>query len=89
MAKKLLSFIDSCIKNVLDKLFTKQNISGAVSKKKEFFICLDIVDKTSLQSKKMNIAMKICNDVYIGFTKHDFLFVNMNVLENKYILKIV
>ena len=53
MAKKLFStfFIGYCIKNVLDKLFLKQNISGTVSGKKGF-ICFEFLGKISLQSKK-------------------------------------
>ena len=47
-----LLFIDYCIKIFLGKLLIKQNISGAVPKKKEFFICLEFLGKISLQNKK-------------------------------------
>ena len=36
----------------MDKLFIKRNISGAVSKKKEVFICLEFQGKIYFQSKK-------------------------------------
>ena len=45
-------FIDNCTKKCLDKLFVKENISGAVSKKKEVLICLEFLGKIYLQSKK-------------------------------------
>ena len=52
-----LFFIDNCIKHFLDKLFIKWNISGAVSKKKEVFICLEFLGKYSLQCKKLLIEI--------------------------------
>ena len=47
-----LFFLDNWIKKFLDKLFIKRNISFAVSKKKEVFICLENLGKISLQIKK-------------------------------------
>ena len=47
-----LFFINKCIKRFLDKLFIKRNISGTISKKKEVFICLELLGKMSLQNKK-------------------------------------
>ena len=47
-----LFFLDNLIKKFLDKLFIKRNISFAVSKKKEVFICLENLGKISLQIKK-------------------------------------
>ena len=52
-----LFFIDNCIKKFLDKLFIKQNLSGAVSKKKKVFICLELLGKMSLQSEKQLIEI--------------------------------
>ena len=40
------------IHNLLDKLFIKQDISGAVSNKEEVFICLEFLGKIFLQIKK-------------------------------------
>ena len=47
-----LFFNDNCIKKCLDKLFIKRDISAEVSKKKEVFICLEILGKISFQRKK-------------------------------------
>ena len=54
-------FIDNCIKHFLDKLFITSNIFGTESEKKDAFICLEFLDKISLQSKKqLTRIFRVC-----------------------------
>ena len=43
-----LFFIDNCIKKVLDKLLITRKTSNTISDKKEIFICLECLGKSSL-----------------------------------------
>ena len=80
-----LFFIDNCIKFFfLDKLFIERNISGAVTKKKEVFICLEFLGKISLQSKKqLTEIFRTCQK----YIKLNVVFQSSNKIRNAFRFK--